>query len=324
MCGMVIRVSVLAPTPPKRFEAGEFTKLMHTKDSIEKTLPFVKAHAYGNDFILVSDDDWGRLPPEFSDASRLAVLVCDRRRGLGGDGLVTYSDRAPFAMHVFNRDGSPAEISGNGLRCLAAHLVSSGKAAGNQVNVLTDSGDRTLSLMYRSGERARFNADMGTPVLTLEDVAVDSAPESGAVIGEPLQVDGESLEVTALSVGNPHCVVFVDELDRDRLLSLGPAIEAHPRFPERTNVEFVRVRSREFLEMLIWERGAGETGSSGTGSAAAAVAAMINRLVDTRVTVSCPGGMMVVEWRDRDRVWLEGDATVVAVGSVNLSSLLRE
>lgn len=286
-----------------------------------REIPFVKAHAHGNDFILVSETDWQPLPEQdvhgaASHGERVRAW-CDRTHGIGGDGLIVFAERSPVRMTLYNRDGGRAEISGNGVRCLAAYLAYAGHAgfSGNSdVEIDTDAGLIRLTFIERDRAEFLFRADMGCPRLASDDVPMECKPAQDRVLDEPLEVDGEALSVTALSMGNPHCVLFFDRLDRERLEKIGPRIEEHPRFPEKTNVEFVRVVSDKIIQMMIWERGAGLTQSSGTGSAASAVAAVLRGSIRERVEVQTPGGDMEVEWKNRDHVFVTGRAKLVALG----------
>ena len=256
-------------------------------------LPFAKTEAHGNDFVLVSEQG------VIGEPSLLARAICDRRVGVGADGLILYGvDGKHFRMTLFNSDGSPAEISGNGLRCLAAYLDFAGLSARPDVEVATGAGLLSLSALGREGSTFRFRADMGPP--------------RNVQRGVTLEVEGRSVEVTTLSMGNPHCVVFAD---RSELLDVGPRLERHPHFPEKTNVEIVELVDRHAVRMAIWERGAGETASSGTGSAASAVAAIVNRHADSPVRVHCRGGTLEVAWTKGGGVFVTGESTVVAEGN---------
>jgi diaminopimelate epimerase len=251
-------------------------------------IPFAKTEALGNDFLIVAEPDAGDAP------SQLAIAMCDRLRGVGADGLILYRrDRERFVMTLFNSDGSSAEISGNGLRCLAAYLTHAELVAEDEIEIETGAGLLKVEALGRNGTRFRFRAAMGPP----------RAIETG------VSIDG--VTVTTLSMGNPHCVVFTNLGD---LAELGPRLERHPRFPDRTNVELVEIVDRHTIRMAIWERGAGETASSGTGSSASAVAAIVNGHVETPVAVNCPGGTLEVEWTEGESVFLTGDATVMAEG----------
>jgi diaminopimelate epimerase len=220
---------------------------------------------------------------------------------VGADGLILYRGaEGDFAMTLYNSDGSPAEISGNGLRCLAAYLVYRGLATRDPVEVSTGAGRLSLSLLERKGFCFRFRANMGAP----RDLAK-----------ETLVAEGERHQATTLSLGNPHCVLFRSGFDVAELRRVGPRLESHPRFPRKTNVELVEILSPSDIRMGIWERGVGETASSGTGSSASAVASIWNGLAKSPVRVHCPGGVMTVSWEEGGDVFLEGDASIVAEGS---------
>jgi diaminopimelate epimerase len=264
-------------------------------------LSVVKAHAYGNDFLLVPEAETaGR------DIAALARAMCDRHRGVGADGLILYAPLADrVRMRLHNADGGPAEISGNGLRCLAAYalardLAGTGPGAGGaeaRVRVETAAGLKTLRLVERRGGRWTFRAAMGVP---------------SAVRQLDLEAAGDRVSVSALSIGNPQCVVF-GPLDEDRFRRLGPALERHPAFPDRTNVSFVDAQSPARLRMLIWERGVGPTEASGTGACGAAVAAVVVAGANRDVEVESPGGVQRVEWCD-EGLYLTGWAELLVDG----------
>jgi len=259
------------------------------------TMPieFAKVEAHGNDFLLVAEHDVSGAP------EALAKTICDRLAGVGADGLILHrEDDEGFVMTLWNSDGSRAEISGNGLRGLAAYLVYSERTV-SPIRIATGAGPRSLELIECTGSRFTFRADMGAPREVTQSVAL------------PLGEAGD-LEVATLSMGNPHCVWFTSDLEQ--LSRVGPMVEKHPHFPEGTNVELVRVTGPHELEMRIWERGAGITASSGTGSAASAVAAIACGLAETPVRVHCPGGTLEVEWTPGASVQLTGVARVVAEG----------
>ena len=261
-------------------------------------LRVVKGHAYGNDFLLVPEADAGGLDP-----ARLARALCHRHSGLGADGLILYTvlpDR--LQMRLRNADGSVSEVSGNGLRCLAAYalereLVCTSPASGRDVQIETAAGLKTLHLIARDGDRWVFRAFMGIPT-DIRQLELEAA--------------GQKISVVALSVGNPQCLVL-EPLDEQRLHILGPALERHPAFPDRTNVEFVEVQSRHRIRILIWERGVGPTTASGTGACGSAVAAMTYGGVDRDVEVESPGGVQQVEWRE-DGLYLTGWAAILFEG----------
>jgi diaminopimelate epimerase len=273
-------------------------------------LDFIKAHAYGNDFLFTLEDQvQGR------DWAALARAACERHRGIGADGLIFYRlTPRGAAMHLLNADGSPSEVSGNGVRCLAT-IVAAGRglepasdpaanagdladAADGRVVIETDAGDKLLTLLKRDGDRYTFCAEMGRPAdLRQMD----------------LTVDGEPLQVVALRVGNPQCIVLEPHLDERRYRRFGQALEHHPAFPQGTNVEFVEVMSPQRIRILIWERGVGPTEASGTGACGSAVAAAAFGGAGRDLEVISVGGSQRVEWRD-EGLRLTGWAEVVCRG----------
>jgi diaminopimelate epimerase len=261
-------------------------------------LPLTKAHAYGNDFLFAQRDAVRDVDP-----AALARAVCARHTGVGADGLILYGfTREGATMQLLNADGSPSELSGNGLRCLAALVVRDRERRGGPdagtttVAAETGAGPRTLSLISRADGRYQFRAAMGEPTDLRQ---------------ETLDVAGETLEVATLGIGNPQCVALVHQLpDRDRFHRLGPALATHPRFPAGTNVEFAVVESPSRIRILIWERGVGPTEASGTGACAAAVTAMRFGGAARDVDVVSPGGTQRVEWR-ADGVYLTGWAEIL-------------
>ena len=255
-------------------------------------LNLVKAHAYGNDFLIVAAAD---LPGEI-DRPALARRVCDRHQGIGADGLLVISRSGGRArMSLFNADGSPSELSGNGVRCVAAWLADEqAMGHGADLSIDTDAGPKALALLSREHTRFTFRAAMGAP----EDVRE-----------VPLQVAGATVTAVTMRVGNPQCVVLGPATD-GRLRSIGAGLAAHPHFPEGTNVELAEVLAIDRVRILIWERGVGPTQSSGTGACAAAVAAVKYGGAARALEVIAPGGAQTVEW-DADGLWLTGWAELV-------------
>ena len=263
-------------------------------------LQIAKAHAYGNDFLFV--------PMEQVEGLRLDELsrrLCERYTGIGGDGVIYYTvaPDGTARMKLINADGSPSELSGNGLRCLAALVLHQREQARqppiNEVRVDTDAGWKTLALIGWQGSRYNFRAAMGQPERVAE---------------ETLDVLDETLKVTTLAIGNPQCVQLVKELpDRDRFNRFGPALSTHQRFREGTNVEFAVVEAPDRVRILIWERGVGPTHASGTGACASAIAAIAHGGASRDIQVIAPGGTQRVEWRD-DGIYLTGWAEVVFDG----------
>jgi len=258
-------------------------------------IPFTKAHGVRNDFLLTWRD---QLQQEACDSAALAVAICDRYTGAGADGWLLMSrasaeGHADAAIELWNSDGSSSEISGNGTRCAAALLVESG-AAGSEVRIGTGAGLKHLRLLERDGLRFTFEMNMGAAAI------------------EELHASIEGRDCTILNVGNPQCVFFVDNFDFE-WQALGARVERHPWFPNRTNVSFVRLIDGRTLDVRFFERGAGETMSSGTGSTGAAAAAMARGLVETRVRVLTPAGPLDLRW-EHDDILLAGPAEIVAVG----------
>jgi diaminopimelate epimerase len=268
-------------------------------------VPVTKAHAYGNDFLLIPDPKEGRpsVPVDRADTSSLPDLaraLCDRHQGIGADGLVLFSLRECGAsMRLLNADGSWSELSGNGLRCLAALVArTQNLEAGSTVEIDTDAGVKRLDLLAIDRERYEFRAAMGSP----EDLRQVEIP-----------VTGETVTASVLRVGNPQCVVLGPLPDAERFAALGPALSTHPMFPAGTNVEFVQVDASDRIRILIWERGVGPTMSSGTGSSASAVAAAAHGGAGRAIDVIAPGGIQHVEWTEGG-VYLTGWAEIVLEG----------
>jgi diaminopimelate epimerase len=268
-----------------------------------------KGHGLGNDFLLVAEAE---APAEIAP---WAQRLCDRHLGVGADGVLLHA-LAPdgVRMRLINADGGEAEISGNGLRCLAGYMVWSGARPARHV-VHTGAGPRPVEVTTIGTGRYRIATDLGEAILESTRIPVALDPPAPRVVDHPLRVDGETVRVTATSLGNPHCAVFLDApADDALLLRLGPLLERHPFFPRRTNVEFVSAPSRSELRVRFWERGVGYTRASGTGSASAAVAAIVKGVVDRRVTVVCDGGTLEVEWPEGSHVRQVGEVEIVFEG----------
>ena len=259
----------------------------------------IKAHAYGNDFLFVPAADVAG-PGRRDGLADLARRMCHRHHGVGGDGLIVYELRPGGAtMQLLNADGSASELSGNGLRCLAALVARvQNLTAGASVLVDTDAGAKRLELMNRNGERYTFRAAMGAP----EDLREEN-----------ISVAGESIRASVLRIGNPQCIVLGPLPDAERFHRIGPLLSTHSMFPAGTNVEFAQVEAPDRVRILVWERGVGPTSSSGTGSTASAVAAAAHGGAARDVDVIAPGGTQRVEWRD-DGVYLTGWAEIVIEG----------
>ena len=276
------------------------------------TLEFTKLHGTANDFVYV--DARAGFP---GDPAAIAPRVCDRHRGVGADGLILLlpSERADCRMQIVNCDGSTAEMCGNGIRGFAKFVLDRGLVRANPLRVETDAGVKTVRAELADGRVRRVAVDMGTPEWSGRAIPVDA---DGEVVERPLEVAGTVHRVTCLSMGNPHCVVFVDDVASLPLAEIGPRFEHHRFFPRRVNTEFVRVASRTRLEMRVWERGAGETMACGTGACAAAVAAARTGRAERRTVVALPGGELEIDWRADDHVVMTGDAVEVFQGRIEV------
>jgi diaminopimelate epimerase len=275
-------------------------------------LDFSKLHGTANDFVYV--DARHGLP---GDPAALATRLCDRHRGIGADGLILLlaSETADCRMRIFNSDGSTAEMCGNGIRGFAKFVLDGGLVRANPLRVETDAGLKTVRAELAGGRVARVAVDMGAPEWSGRKIPVDA---DGEVIERPLEVAGRTWSVTCVSMGNPHCVVFVDDVAGLPLAEIGPRFEHHPFFPKRVNTEFIRVASPTRLEMRVWERGAGETMACGTGACAAAAAAVRTGRAERRSVVALPGGELEIDWRADDHIVMTGDAVEVFHGRIEV------
>lgn len=277
---------------------------------------FTKFHGYGNDYLVFESEQLGGVG-ELGDFAR---RICNRHYGAGADGIAvarrTEEDsESDFEVRIFNPDGSEAGMSGNGTRCAAAYLIWHGVWTDDQLRLLTRNGVKRYFLSERLGEGSfLFESELGQPKFDSASIPMLTDPPMDRVIDYPLIVNGQTLKVTALQMGNPNCCIFVDDFDAIEWRRLGPMIENHPLFPERTNVVFIRVRDRGNIDERLWERGVGETESSGTCSCAAVIACVINQKTDRRVNVHAPGGVLPIEWRDDNEVVLTGRADLVYGG----------
>ena len=283
-----------------------------------KKLRFTKMHGISNDYVYISTFD----QPE-EDWEQLAIRLSDRRTGIGGDGiiLVCPSDIADAKMRIFNADGSEGMMCGNGIRCVGKFVYDKGLVPADKTTVTIDtlSGIKTLELTVRDGKVQSARVDMGAAILTPAEIPVVFDKER--MIDEGLTVDGREWRVTAVSMGNPHCVTFVDDVDGLALEKIGPHFEHHPAFPERVNTEFVKVIDDHTLQMRVWERGSGETWACGTGACATAVAACLNGFCKKGedITVRLRGGDLVINYTD-ETVIMTGPASTVFEGEVEIEA----
>ena len=288
-------------------------------------MKFTKMHGCGNDYIYVNGF------AEHIDADRKPELVrrlSDRHFGIGGDGVIFINPRktAAFEMEMYNADGTRAQMCGNGIRCVAKYIYDHGLT--DQTDIAIESFGRVKYLELTPGSDDKVSTvrvNMGEPVLRAAEIPVISDNEQ--VVSEAIEVDGKVYEMTCVSMGNPHAVVFIDDADIKDLdiEAVGPYFENHARFPERTNTEFVRIIDRNNVQMRVWERGTGETLACGTGCCATAVACVLNGLTDTKVNVSVPGGEILCEWDRQDNVvYMTGPAATVFEGEIDEKMIVRE
>ncbi len=276
---------------------------------------FIKFEGFGNDYIVFEAEQLAGV----EQLNEFAREVCERHYGAGADGIVVVSradaSGADFVARIFNADGSEAAISGNGTRCAAAYLHYSGLWSQTVLRLGTRAGIKLYRLREtESRGRYWFDSELGQP--RFDDASIPMLVDEpiARVVSYPLAVQGETWPITALNIGNPHCLIFVEDFVALDWRRLGSLVESHPQFPERTNVTFIRVLNRSEIEVRIWERGVGETFSSGTCSAAAAIASIVSARTERRVNVLTPGGRIVVEWREDGEVVLTGRADVVYRG----------
>jgi diaminopimelate epimerase len=273
-------------------------------------MKFIKMQGLGNDYIYIDC-----FTTTVKEPAALASKISDRHFGVGGDGLVLIlpSPVAAARMRMFNADGSEAEMCGNAIRCVSKYLYDHRLVSQTHFEIETLAGSKKIEVHTVNSLVQTVRVDMGAPILDSHRVPVDTGLD--ATIGFPLTANGRSYHFTAVSMGNPHCVIFVPEITDTMVGEDGPVIERDPLFPRKTNVEFVQVVSKKSLTMRVWERGAGETLACGTGSCAAAVAAMLNRLTENQVTVRLLGGDLQVEWDPADNhVYMTGPAVEVFHG----------
>ncbi len=277
---------------------------------------FYKFQALGNDFLIAREAEVRSVADDLESLSR---RICDRHFGAGADGLEVLLDRpavagADFEVRLFNADGGETPISGNGTRCVAAYLYLFENWDQSAVRIATGAGIKTLKPVERFEAGMVFEAEMGAPRLRSDEVPVRLPAPLDRVIRRKLDLGDQAIEFTSTSIGNPHCSIFVDRFDRLDWRSLGAKIETHPAFPERTNIEFIRLVDRQTIEVRFWERGVGETLASGTGACAAALAAMLNDLTGRKVRVVTAAGELIVEWRADGTLLQTGEARAVYSG----------
>lgn len=277
-----------------------------------KKLKFTKMHGAGNDYIYMNG-----FVQEIEDPSALAIRLSNRNFGIGSDGLVLIlpSENSDFRMQMFNSDGSEAEMCGNASRCVGKYVYDNGLTTKKEIALETKAGVKYITLLEGDEKARKVTVDMGEPILDPEQIPVKVDKEP--VLNFPLDIDGKIWEISCVSMGNPHAVVFTTGIKELDLPVIGPKFEKHPIFPRKTNTEFIEVVDRKTLNMRVWERGAGETLACGTGACAAAVAAILNGYCDRKITIHLIGGDLEIEWDEQNNhVYMTGEAVTVFEGEI--------
>ncbi len=280
-------------------------------------MKFTKMQGLGNDYVYVNC-----FEEKVENPSELAVKVSDRHFGIGSDGLILIrpSEVADFRMTMFNADGSESEMCGNGIRCVGKYVYDYGLTDKTEVSVETLAGIKYLKFLIKDGKVDMVTVNMGEPILKPELVPV--VGEGDAVIDSPIEVDGKEYKMTCVSMGNPHSVVFVDDVDNFPLHEVGPLFEHHKAFPRRVNAEFCQVIDRTHAKMRVWERGTGETLACGTGTCATAVACILNGKTEDEMTITLLGGDLIIRWdREKNVIYMTGPARVVFDGEIDVTAL---
>lgn len=288
----------------------------------DRIMKFTKMHGIGNDYVYVNC-----FKEKIANPPEVSKYVSDRHFGIGSDGLIMInpSEVADFEMEMYNADGSRAEMCGNGIRSVAKYVYDYGLTDKTSISVETLAGIKYLDLTIENGKVALVKVDMGKPELNPANIPIVMEDENAdKVVDELITVDGEEYRMTGVSMGNPHTIVYIDDVKGLEIEKVGPKFENHERFPKRINTEFVKVLDRNTAEMRVWERGSGETLACGTGACAVAVACILNGLTEDKVTVKLLGGDLQIEWdREADHVYMTGPATVVFDGEIELPEHLK-
>lgn len=273
-------------------------------------MKFTKMHGCGNDYVYVN-----LFEEKIDNPAELSIKVSDRHFGIGSDGLITIgpSDVADFRMRIYNADGSEAEMCGNGIRCVAKYVYDHKMTDKTEISVESGAGIKYLTLFVEQGKVEQVRVDMGEPIL--EPAQIPVLAEGDKVVDEPIEVCGKTWNMTCVSMGNPHAVVFVDNVADFEIEKYGPHFEKHERFPKRTNTEFVEIISREEINMRVWERGSDETWACGTGTCASVMACILNNRTDNKVLVHLRGGNLTIEYNEKtNHIFMTGPATEVFSG----------
>lgn len=280
-------------------------------------MKFTKMHGCGNDYVYV-DGAREKIPAERKN--EVVKFLSDRHFGIGGDGVIFInpSDVADFEMEMYNMDGSRSEMCGNGIRCVGKYVYDHGLTQKTSLTIVSCGKIKYLELTVEDGKVTKVRVNMGSPILEAAEIPV--VAEKSPVVDTPITVDGKEYRMTCVSMGNPHAVVYVDEMiDDETMAKIGPLFEHHERFPRRVNAEFVKVLSRERVQMRVWERGTGETLACGTGACAVTVASILNGLTEDSITVELLGGNLEIFWdRKENVVYMTGPATTVFEGEIEI------
>lgn len=285
-----------------------------------RNMKFTKMHGCGNDYIYV---DGAKEQIMQEKKPEIVKRLSDRHFGIGGDGVIFInpSDEADFEMEMYNMDGSRAEMCGNGIRCVAKFVYDKGLTDKTSISIISCGKIKYLDLFTTDGKVSTVKVNMGTPILRAADIPVicEKKSDKEEIIAEPIQVGDKEYKMTCVSMGNPHAVIFMDEVSSLPLEKIGPLFENHARFPNRINTEFVKVLDEETVEMRVWERGTGETLACGTGACATVVACILNGLTKEQVTVKLLGGNLQIQWdRELNLVYMTGPAATVFEGEVTI------
>lgn len=277
-------------------------------------MKFVKMHGLGNDFIVLEASSWDNA----AQCQKIASFMCDRKFGIGADGLIVIGKdtNLDIFMRIYNSDGSEAEMCGNGIRCVARYAYERNMVNDTLVSVRTMAGPRYPELKLSAGKTEAVRVDMGEPVLTRDKIPMQG---DGDNIGVPLTAAGRNFIITGVSMGNPHCVILVDDINQVPVDTWGPEIEKHQMFPAKTNVEFVQVLKPDEIVMRVWERGAGITLACGTGACATLVGCVLNGKVNRSAVVHLLGGDLIIEWDEQsNHVYMTGPAVQVFEGNIHI------
>ena len=277
-------------------------------------MKFTKMHGIGNDYVYVNC-----FEESVKNPAEVSKFVSDRHFGIGSDGLILISPSAiaDFRMNIYNADGSQAEMCGNGIRCVAKYVYDYGLTDKTEISVETLAGIKYLRLQVENGKVASVEVNMGAPILEPKEIPV--AVEESPVVNVPVEVKGKIYHMTCVSMGNPHAIIFMNNVKDLDIAAIGPYFENHTVFPKRTNTEFVEVLDRNTVNMRVWERGSDETLACGTGACATTVACILNDKTENEVTVHLRGGDLKIRWdREANQVYMTGPATVVFDGEITL------